>query len=30
MEQKTVLKDLGDGLVMRRSTRADADRLAAF
>ena len=30
MEQKAVLKDLGDGLVMRRSTRADADRLAAF
>ncbi len=28
--QIEILKDLGGGLVMRRSTRADAERLAAF
>ena len=29
-QSKTILRDLGDGLVMRRSTPADADALAAF
>jgi hypothetical protein len=28
--KKTILRDLGDGLVLRRSTRADADALADF
>ncbi|HET9912346.1 MAG TPA: GNAT family N-acetyltransferase [Anaerolineales bacterium] len=29
-KQQTILRDLGNGLVMRRSTRADADALAEF
>lgn len=29
-QQKTILRDLGDGLVLRRSTPADADALAEF
>ncbi len=29
-KQKTILRDLGNGLVMRRSTPEDADALAAF
>jgi len=30
MKKKQILRDLGDGLVLRRSTRADADALADF
>ncbi|MBN2550046.1 MAG: GNAT family N-acetyltransferase [Anaerolineales bacterium] len=29
-KKKSILRDLGDGLVLRRSTRADADALAEF
>ena len=29
-QQKTILRDLGNGLIMRRSTSEDADALAAF
>jgi hypothetical protein len=29
-EKRTTLRDLGDGLVLRRATRADAEALAAF
>lgn len=29
-QEKTILRDLGSGLIMRRSTSADADALAAF
>jgi hypothetical protein len=29
-QQKTILRDLGNGLIMRRSTLEDADALAAF
>ena len=29
-QQKTILRDLGNGLIMRRSTPADADALAEF
>src|SRR5512140_3819445 len=29
-KQQTVLRDLGDGLIMRRGTREDADALAEF
>jgi hypothetical protein len=29
-QEKTILHDLGNGLIMRRSTPADADALAAF
>ncbi len=29
-QEKTILRDLGNGLIMRRSTSADADALAAF
>ena len=29
-QEKEILKDLGDGLVLRRATRADAEALAAF
>lgn len=28
--KKTIIRDLGDGLILRRSTRADADALAEF
>jgi len=30
MKTKSILRDLGDGLILRRSTRADADALAEF